>query len=132
MYTVVQKSWTTPHFFMFCFHGSRFSCNVFKMVFSNSFPDFLKVFFLSFLFSWKVSCIFSNFQKKNTNNDTVRQKINIILSKYYYIFSPTGWFPKSIGNNLDTGPERYSWPFSSSIYSSPNTPKEGNAKLHKN
>lgn len=45
-YTVVQNSWTTPHFFILCFQAAKVCCNFFKLCKSLvSFQKVLQSFF---------------------------------------------------------------------------------------
>lgn len=58
-YSVVQKSWSNSHFFIFCFQGARRSSNFLKWSLNiNCFPGFMKVFYC---FSLDIVCFSIHF-----------------------------------------------------------------------
>lgn len=63
MWSTVKNPWATPHFLMFCFQGSRFSCNyerwpwaVFLQAFWRSFTVFFFLKYLDIGFSCLSTC----------------------------------------------------------------------------
>lgn len=58
-YSVVHKSWSTSHYFIFCFQGARHSSNFLKWCLNiYRFPDFMKVFYC---FSLHIVCFSIHF-----------------------------------------------------------------------
>lgn len=59
IYSTLQASCATPHFFIVFFEGARLSCNFLKMVLSSSSPGFLEAFQSLSLY---ICCFFIHFQ----------------------------------------------------------------------